>query len=69
MIRVSVIVYRFREATLTKTGVMGGVNAAPDYVREVKIGEYPSGMVTNQTKQGGIISIVCTSLLRIGIAG
>lgn len=38
-------------------GVMGGVNAAPDYVREVNIGQYPSGKVTNVTKQGGIISI------------
>ncbi|KAK0338010.1 hypothetical protein LTR94_001930 [Friedmanniomyces endolithicus] len=38
-------------------GVMGGVNAAPDYVRVVNIGQYPSGIVTNQTKQGGIISI------------
>ncbi|KAK3619482.1 hypothetical protein LTR56_023983 [Elasticomyces elasticus] len=38
-------------------GVMGGVNAAPDYVREVSIGEYPSGTVTDQTKQGGIVSI------------
>ncbi|KAK0260194.1 hypothetical protein LTS09_005010 [Friedmanniomyces endolithicus] len=38
-------------------GVMGGVNAAPDYVRVVNIGQYPSGTVTNQTKQGGIISI------------
>lgn len=41
-------------------GVMGGVNAAPDYVREVSIGEYPSGHVTSTTKQGGIVSIVST---------
>ena len=41
-------------------GVMGGVNSAPDYVREVNIGQYPSGTVTNTTKQGGIISIVST---------
>jgi hypothetical protein len=39
-------------------GVMGGVNASPDYVREVKIGEFPSGRVTDETKQGGIVSIV-----------
>ncbi|QDS74059.1 hypothetical protein FKW77_009330 [Venturia effusa] len=38
-------------------GVMGGVNAAPDYVREVGIGQYPSGTVTSTTKQGGIVSI------------
>ncbi|KAM3065591.1 hypothetical protein ACMFMG_011301 [Clarireedia jacksonii] len=38
-------------------GVMGGVNASPDYVREVNIGLYPSGHVTNTTKQGGIVSI------------
>ena len=36
---------------------MGGVNAAPDYVREVGIGEYPSGTVTKTTTQGGIVSI------------
>lgn len=42
-------------------GVMGGVNAAPDYVREVKIGMYPSGKVTNTTKQGGIVSVVRSS--------
>lgn len=40
-------------------GVMGGVNASPDYVREVGIGEYPSGTITNTTKQGGIVSVVC----------
>jgi hypothetical protein len=38
-------------------GVMGGVNASPDYVREVKIG-LADGTVTNQTKQGGIVSVV-----------
>jgi hypothetical protein len=43
-------------------GVMGGVNASPDYVREVNIGLYPSGHVTNTTKQGGIVSIVCLTL-------
>jgi hypothetical protein len=41
-------------------GVMGGVNASPDYVRVVDIGQYPSGTVTNATKQGGIVSIVST---------
>lgn len=39
-------------------GVMGGVNASPKYVEEVNIGR-PDGTVTNVTKQGGIISIVC----------
>ena len=38
-------------------GVMGGVNASPNYVTEVKIG-LPNGTVTNTTKQGGIVSIV-----------
>ncbi|KAF2657559.1 general substrate transporter [Lophiostoma macrostomum CBS 122681] len=38
-------------------GVMGGVNSAPDYVRVVDIGQYPSGTVNNTTKQGGIVSI------------
>ncbi|GAA5908230.1 uncharacterized protein JCM6883_004316 [Sporobolomyces salmoneus] len=38
-------------------GVMGGVNASPDYVREVGIGEYPSGRVTDEVHQGGIVSI------------
>jgi hypothetical protein len=38
-------------------GVMGGVNASPNYVTEVKIG-LPDGTVTNTTKQGGIVSIV-----------
>lgn len=38
-------------------GVMGGVNASPDYVREVNIG-LANGTVTNQTKQGGIVSVV-----------
>jgi hypothetical protein len=36
---------------------MGGVNASPNYVTEVKIG-LPDGTVTNTTKQGGIVSIV-----------
>lgn len=38
-------------------GVMGGVNASPNYVTEVKIG-MPDGTVTDTTKQGGIVSIV-----------
>lgn len=38
-------------------GVMGGVYASPRYVTEVKIGT-PDGTVTNETKQGGIISVV-----------
>ncbi|GAA5941007.1 hypothetical protein JCM1841_006607 [Sporobolomyces salmonicolor] len=38
-------------------GVMGGVNSSPDYVREVGIGEYPSGHITNEVHQGGIVSI------------
>ncbi|KAI4718439.1 general substrate transporter [Aureobasidium sp. EXF-10727] len=37
-------------------GVMGGVNASPNYVSEVKIG-MPDGTVTDTTKQGGIVSI------------
>lgn len=36
---------------------MGGVNASPRYVSEVDIG-LSDGTVTNQTKQGGIVSIV-----------
>jgi hypothetical protein len=42
-------------------GVMGGVNASPNYVTEVKIG-LPDGTVTNTTKQGGIVSIVSRTL-------
>jgi len=38
-------------------GVMGGVNASPNYVTEVDIG-MPDGTVTKTTKQGGIVSIV-----------
>ncbi|KAK3673364.1 hypothetical protein LTR78_006910 [Recurvomyces mirabilis] len=37
-------------------GVMGGVNASPRYVQEVAIGT-PAGVVTNDVKQGGIVSI------------
>ncbi|KAL4781659.1 general substrate transporter [Aspergillus varians] len=37
-------------------GVMGGVNASPNYVVEVGIGE-ADGTVTNTTHQGGIVSI------------
>lgn len=39
-------------------GVMGGVNASPDYVREVNIG-LDDGTITNETKMGGIVSVVC----------
>jgi MFS family permease len=35
---------------------MGGVNASPDFVTEVGIG-LPSGVVTDTTHQGGIVSI------------
>jgi hypothetical protein len=38
-------------------GVMGGVNASPDYVRLVGIG-LPDGTVTKTTHQGGIVSVV-----------
>lgn len=38
-------------------GVMGGVNAAPDYVQELGIG-LPDGTVTSTVHQGGIVSIV-----------
>lgn len=38
-------------------GVMGGVNASPNYVTEVGIGT-ADGTVTNTTKQGGIVSVV-----------
>lgn len=36
---------------------MGRVNASPRYVEEVDIG-LPDVTVTNETKQGGIVSIV-----------
>lgn len=36
-------------------GVMGGVNASPNYVDEVGIGR--NGVVTDTTHQGGIVSI------------
>lgn len=39
-------------------GVMGGVNASPDYVKEVNIGN-ADGTITNETKMGGIVSVVC----------
>lgn len=42
-------------------GVMGGVNASPDYVREVNIGR-DDGTITNETKMGGIVSVVCNDL-------
>ncbi|CAL5868796.1 uncharacterized protein PFLUO_LOCUS3023 [Penicillium psychrofluorescens] len=37
-------------------GVMGGVNASPDYVTTVGIGK-PDGTVTDTTHQGGIVSV------------
>ncbi len=37
-------------------GVMGGVNALPNYFTEVGIGT-PDGKITNTTHQGGIVSI------------
>ncbi|KAL2052266.1 hypothetical protein ABVK25_007425 [Lepraria finkii] len=37
-------------------GVMGGVNASPDYVTTVGIG-LPNGTFTNTTHQSGIVSI------------
>lgn len=37
-------------------GVMGGVNAAPDYIQEVGIGS-SDGTVTKTTEQGGIVSV------------
>ena len=44
-------------------GVMGGVNAAPNYVSEVGIG-LPDGTVTSTVHQGGIVSIVRETLPR-----
>lgn len=41
-------------------GVMGGVNASPNYVTEVGIGR-ADGTVTKTTTQGGIVSIVWKS--------
>lgn len=38
---------------------MGGVNSSADYVREVEVGLYPSGVVTNVIKQGGIVACAC----------
>jgi hypothetical protein len=38
-------------------GVMGGVNASPNYVTVVGIGR-PDGTITDTTHQGGIVSIV-----------
>lgn len=38
-------------------GVMGGVNASPDYVKTVKIG-LADGTVTDTLHQGGIVSVV-----------
>lgn len=47
-------------------GVMGGVNASPDYVAEVNIG-LPDGTITNQTKEGGIVSIVRSPAVHVGL--
>lgn len=47
-------------------GVMGGVNASPDYVAEVNIG-LPDGTITNQTKEGGIVSIVRSPAVQVGL--
>ena len=38
-------------------GVMGGVNASPNYVTTMAIG-LPIGTVTNTTHQGGVVSFV-----------
>ncbi|OBT86032.1 hypothetical protein VE02_05517 [Pseudogymnoascus sp. 03VT05] len=45
-----------RSLTTNPTGVMGGVNASPNYVAKVGIG-LPDGTVTDTTHQGGIVSI------------
>lgn len=37
---------------------MGGVNSSPNYIREMGLGEFPSGHVTDPVHQGGIVSIV-----------
>jgi len=42
-------------------GVMGGVNASPNYVSEVNIG-LADGTITNETKMGGIVSVVCNDI-------
>ena len=42
-------------------GVMGGVNASPDYVTTVGIG-LPNGTFTNTTHQSGIVSIVSQNI-------
>lgn len=47
-------------------GVMGGVNASPDYVREVKIG-HADGTITNETKMGGIVSVVCCDVTELSL--
>jgi hypothetical protein len=38
-------------------GVIGSVNASPDYVKTVGIG-LPDGTVTSTVHQGGIVSVV-----------
>jgi len=42
-------------------GVMGGVNASPNYVSEVNIG-LADGTITNETKMGGIVSVVSNDI-------
>lgn len=41
-------------------GVIGGVNASPDYVREVNIG-LEDGTLTNETRMGVIVSMICSN--------
>lgn len=45
-----------KRLTYRHQGVMGGVNASPNYVTTVGIG-LPDGTITNTTHQGGIVSI------------
>lgn len=42
-------------------GVMGGVNASPDYLTTVGI-DLPNGTVTNTTHRSGIVSIVIQNI-------
>lgn len=45
------------KANMSTRGVMGGVNASPQFVQTVGIGK-SDGTVTNTAHQGGIVSIV-----------
>jgi hypothetical protein len=48
-------------------GVMGGVNASPNYDTTVSIGN-DNGVITNTTHQGGIVSIVsCSAIFKQGL--